>query len=415
MTEDERSIDTIVVGAGQAGLMMSRHLSQAGRDHLVLERRPTLGGGWQDRWDGFLLVSPNWISGLPGYPYEGDDPDGYMPGRAMAERVARYAQVIGAPVELETDVLRLQATPTAGRRFRLATSQGVIGTDHVIVATGGFHVPRIPEVATGFDPGVLQLHSHDYRSPERLPPGGVLIVGSGQTGVQLAEELHASGRKVVLSTSHCGRMARRYRGYDIFWWVRQLAERGEVVGAALPTVDQLPDPRMRFACNPHMSGHGGGHDTNLRQFAQDGIRLTGRLVGAEGRRAVFARDLTENLAFADGFFDRQLTPLLETYAAATGVALQDDDRAWPTTEPPEVDAIDLDAEDIGTVLWTTGYRRDDRWIELPIHDGTGIPRQRRGVTDVPGLSFLGMVWQWTNASANLSGMHLDAAHVAAAG
>lgn len=412
--DDPRSIEVVVMGAGQAGLMMSWHLQRAGREHIVLERRETLGGGWQDRWDGFRLVSPNWISALPGFAYDGDDPDGFMPRDDIASRVARYADVIGAPVERSTAVIRLSTPPggVAGRRFLVETSRGPLAADEVIVATGAFQVPRIPAVGATISPRVAQVHAHHYRSPAALPDGGVLIVGSGQTGVQLAEELQAAGRDVVLATGRCGRQVRRYRGHDIFWWARQVVERGEEHGTPLPRVDQLPDPRLRFACNAHLSGHGGGHDTNLRQTAIDGIRLTGRLLAADGERLTFAPDLGANLAFADTWFDRQLRPLLEAFAAADGIELGPDERTWPAFEPPEVETLDLAAEGIATVLWTTGYARDDSWLALPILDEFGTPRHMRGVSDVPGLSFLGLLFQLDNGSANLIGMQRDAAYLA---
>jgi putative flavoprotein involved in K+ transport len=393
---------------------MSWHLQRAGREHVVLERRDTLGGGWQDRWDGFRLVSPNWISALPGFPYDDDDPDGFMTRDAIAGRVARYAEVIGAPVERSTAVTRLSvpAGGVAGRRFLVETSRGTLAADAVIVATGAFQVARIPNMAAAISPRVTQVHAHDYRSPAGLPEGGVLIVGSGQTGVQLAEELQAAGRDVVLATGRCGRQARRYRGHDIFWWIRHVVERGDQHGTGLPRVDQLPDPRLRFACNAHLSGHGGGHDTNLRQMALDGIRLTGRLVAADGERLTFARDLADNLAFADGWFDQQVRPILDAFAAADGVELGPDDRRWPTYQPPEVDTLDLAAEGIGTVLWTTGYARDDSWLAMPILDAFGTPTHVRGVSDVPGLSFLGLLFQLDNGSANLLGMARDAAYLA---
>ena len=279
-----RSIETVVIGAGQAGLIMSWHLQQAGRPHVVLDRRETLGGGWQDRWDEFTLVSPNWTTSLPGYPYGGPDPDGFMSGQAVAARMRDYAEVIGAPVHRAADVRHLSAGGGGGRRFRLETSRGPIDADAVIVATGAFHTARFPAAAAGFSPRVAQVHSHDYRNASQLPPGGVLVIGSGQTGMQLTEELHEAGREVFLSVGHCGRAPRRYRGHDFFWWLRGLVTRGEAFEVQLPTVDQLAEPRLKFACNPHLSGHGGGHDTNLRQLALDGIRLVGPVRG-RGRRA----------------------------------------------------------------------------------------------------------------------------------
>jgi putative flavoprotein involved in K+ transport len=324
----------------------------------------------------------------------------------------RYAEVIDAPVVRAAAVQRLSTEGAGGRRFHLETSRGPIDTDDVIVATGAFHRPRIPEAAAGLPSSVAQVHAHDYRNPEQMPPGGVLIVGSGQTGVQLAEELHEAGRDVTLSVGRCGRAPRRYRGYDNFFWVRQLAARGPEFGTTLPTVDQFPEPRLRLACNPHVSGHHGGHDTNLRQMARDGIRLAGRFTGADGTRATFAPDLAENLAFADTFFDVRFRTLCDTFAERAGIDVGPDDRVWPTYEPPEVTELDLAAVGIGSVLWTTGYAPDYAWLDLPILDEFGVPRHVRGVSEVPGLTFIGLLWQHNNASANLSGVAVDAAYLA---
>lgn len=406
-----RSIDTVVIGAGQAGLLMSWHLQQAGRSHVVLDRRETLGGGWQDRWDDFRLVGPNLTTDLPGYPYDGTDPDGFMTRDEVAARMRRYADVIDAPVHRSTEVRRLSRADTGSRRFHVETSQGPIEADDVVVATGAFHVPRIPAAASSFSPRVRQLHAHDYHDEADLPPGGVLIVGSGQTGVQLADELRTAGREVVLSVGHCGRAPRRYRGHDFFWWFRQLATRGPEFGTPLPSVDRLADPRLRFACNPHLSGHAGGHDTNLRQMAKDGVRLAGRFERADGERTTFAADLSENLRFADGFFDARFRDLIEAFAERTGVDVTADDREWPDFDPPEVTGLSLDEAGIGTVLWTTGYTPDYGWLDLPILDEAGLPRHSRGISEVPGLSFIGLLWQHTNASANLVGLFADAEYL----
>ncbi|HEX2754462.1 MAG TPA: NAD(P)-binding domain-containing protein [Candidatus Limnocylindrales bacterium] len=407
-----RSVETVVIGAGQAGLALSWFLRQAGREHVVLERRTTLGGGWQDRWDAFCLVSPNWTTGVPGFDYDGDDPDGYMPRDEIVARFRRYATAIAAPVELGIAVTGLTRTDPRRPGFRLETSGGPIEAREVIVAAGGFHAPKIPAAASGFGPRILQLHSHQYRNADALPHGAVLVVGTGQSGVQLAEELQAAGRQVFLSVGHCGRAPRRYRDRDIFWWLRQFATKGPSVGAPLPTVDRLPDPRMRFACNPHLSGHAGGHTTNLRRFAADGMRLVGRFESGEGERARFAADLTANLRFADGFFDERLRPLCETLIERLGLELPphvDDPFVF---EPPEVTELDLAAEGISTVLFTSGYRLDFSWIDLPIFEESGLPVHVRGVTEVPGLTFIGLPWQYSMGSANLVSFAQDAAYLA---
>jgi putative flavoprotein involved in K+ transport len=406
-------IDTVVVGAGQAGLIMSYHLGRAGREHVVLDRRETLGGGWQDRWDAFQLVSPSWTTGLPGFPYDGPEPDEYLHRDGVIARMAGYATAIEAPVRLGTKVDRLTADGSNAARFRLETSRGTIRARDVIVATGAFHTPKIPPTASAFAPRIYQLHAHDYRNADQLPPGGVLLVGSGQTGCQLAEELQEVGRDVTLSVGHCGRAPRRYRGKDFFWWLRRIIEQGPDLGTPLPAVDTLPDPRARFACNPHLSGHGGGHDTNLRKFAAGGIRLVGRFEGADGERARFAADLSANLQFADEFFDQRFRTLWETFAERAGFDLPHDDRELFDFEPPEVAELDLASSSISTVLWTTGYAPDYGWLDLPVIGDFGLPRQVRGVSDVPGLTFLGLLWQHNQGSANLAGVAKDAEFLAA--
>jgi putative flavoprotein involved in K+ transport len=410
MADLPASIDSVVIGAGHAGLITSRLLRQAGREHVVLDRRATLGGGWQDRWDAFQLVTPNFLTDLPDFPYAAGDPDGFMTRDEIAGRTAAYAKVIDAPVELETEVQRVSLADDGRRGFRVDTSKGTIEARAVVGATGAFHRPRIPQ--TDLDAGITQLHAHHYRNPDALPPGGVLVVGSGQTGVQLTEELSAAGRSVTLSVGRCGRVPRRYRDRDMFWWFRHLARDGEATGIRLPTVEELPDPRLRFACNPHLSGHGGGHETDLRRFAAQGIRLVGHFEGADGTVATFRPDLEENLRFADAFFDLRFRDLFEAYAQAAGVRLPPDDRVPFDFSPPEVERLDLAREGISTVLWTTGYAPDYSWLDVPIERQADLPVHHRGETAVPGLTFIGMLWQRDNASANLAGVARDAEYLA---
>ncbi|HEY7130725.1 MAG TPA: NAD(P)-binding domain-containing protein [Candidatus Limnocylindrales bacterium] len=405
-----RSIDIAIVGAGQAGLIVSSLLGQAGREHVLLERRSMLGGGWQDRWDAFRLVSPNWTTTVPGFAYRGDDPDGYMPRDDIVDHWRAYAAAVRAPVELGTEVTRL-ATRDGGRPgLVLTTSRGTLEARRVLVAGGPFQTPFIPPISAGMDPSILQLHSHDYRNPSALPDGGVLLIGSGQTGVQLAEELTGAGRSVTMSVGHCGRVPRRYRDRDIFWWLRQLGTRGAAFGTPLPTAATLPNPRARFACNPQLSGHGRPHDTNLRKMASDGVRLVGRFAGADGTRATFQPDLTENLAFADTFFAERFQKTCDTFAERAGEPLPEDEVEQVAFEPPEVTELDLADEGISTVVWTSGYRPAFDWIQVdrPVIDDLGLPIQADGETAVPGLSFIGTPWLVDMGSANLVGVARDA-------
>jgi putative flavoprotein involved in K+ transport len=399
------STDVLVVGAGHAGLAMSGLLRDAGREHLVVEARDTLSGGWRDRWDEFTLVTPNWTASFPGWDYDGDDPHGFMGRDEIAARVGRYADVVRAPVALSAGVERL--TPREGGGFRVVTSRGELTARQVVVATGSYHTPRIPPFAKDISGRVTQLHSHDYRNQAALPDGGVLVVGSGQTGLQLAEELFEAGRRVFVSAGSAGRVPRRYRGRDIFEWLIDLLRRGPALGVTLPVAEQLPDGRRKFSAMPALTGRAGGHDTNLRRYAADGMSLAGRLTGVDGERLSFAGDLTVSLERADSFFDERFRGPIDTYIELAGVDAPPADDVALTYEPVELTELNLRDAGISTVIWATGYGLDYDWIEAPLLDTLGYPRNERGVACVPGLHFLGLLWQHSQASASLVGPSLD--------
>lgn len=401
----DTAVDVLIIGAGHAGLAMSGLLAEAGREPLVAERRDSLGGGWQDRWDEFRLVTPNWTASFPGWAYDGPDPDGFMGRDQIAARVAHYARVVGAPVALGTGVQRL--TPLDNGGFRATTSRGEILARDVVVATGSYHAPRVPAMAARISGRITQLHSHDYRNERALPEGAVLVVGSGQTGLQLAEELFAAGRTVYVSVGSAGRVPRRYRGRDIFSWLFDVMRHGAAHGVSFPTADQLPDPRRRFSAMPALSGHDGGHDTNLRRYAADGMRLAGRLTHADGERVTFADDLPTSLENADRFFDERFRAVIDNYIMRAAIAAPPDDRVEPTYEPVGPTELDLAREGISTIIWATGYAIDHSWIDAPVLDQHGHPRHIRGVTSVPGLHFLGLLWQHSQASASLVGPAFD--------
>ncbi len=379
---DTRRMPVVVVGAGQAGLAMSRLLTLAGTDHLVLERRTTLGGGWQDRWDSFRLVTPNWIASLPGQPYDGTDPDGYMPRDEIVARVARYAEQVRAPVMTGTAVERL--TPGDGG-FRLETSAGMMEAQAVVVATGSFHLPRVPELATRVPGDIHQVHSHAYRNASALPPGAVLVVGSGQTGVQLADELLAAGRRVYLAVGSNGWAPRRYRGRDIFGWLAALEVDGEAHGVVTPKADTLPDPRRRLMGTPQLSGHHGGRDVNLRRMAaRDGLTLLGHLEAVAGHRLSIAADLGARLRRSEAFFDEIVRPPIDTYIARAGIDAPPGTVDHEPYDPPEHTQLDLKAAGVTSIVWATGYRMDHSWIDAPIRRCPGDPAQpARGERD-PG-------------------------------
>ena len=405
----QRAIDIVIVGAGQAGLATSYYLTQAGREHVVLEASDRVGGSWRKRWDSFCLVSPNWASALPGLPYDGPDPDGFMLRDEVVSYLERYARLIDAPIRNRTRVRALRARDREG--FTLDTDDGPINAHKVVVATGAFQSPRIPSISRDLPRRILQLHTDEYRNEQALPPGAVVVVGSGQSGAQIVEELHEAGRSVFLCVSKCGRQRRRYRGKDISYWAYQILDRGAEVGVPPRTVDTLPSPAAKFACNPHLSGHGGGHEINLRRLGADGVVLLGHFEAAEGERARFADDLEANLQFSDEFFAKMVQPDFDRFIELAGIDAPADPEAQVAYEPPAVPELDLAKAGVGSVIWTTGYRPAFGWIDIPIFELDGYPRHRRGVTEVPGLFFIGLHWLHTFTSGLIGGVGIDAKYL----
>jgi putative flavoprotein involved in K+ transport len=354
-------------------------------------------------------VTPNWMSSFPGWAYDGGDADGFMGRDEIAARVARYAEVIGAPVALGTEVERL--APEAVGGFRVATNRGELSARQVVVATGSYHRPRLPAWAQSISGRVAQLHSHDYRNQAALPEGAVVVVGSGQTGLQLAEELFEAGRRVYIAVGSAGRVPRRYRGRDIFAWLTEIIRHGAEKGVTLPTADQLPDPRRRFNPMPALTGRNGGHDTNLRQYAADGMRLAGHLTGADGELLSFAGDLTESLEHADGFFEERFRGVIDSYIERAAIEAPPADHVAVDHQPEELTELNLRKAGISTLIWATGYDLGFGWIDAPILDELGYPRNVRGASTVPGLYFLGLVWQHSQASASLIGPELEGPHL----
>ena len=404
-----RRIDTLVIGAGQAGLAVSYHLTRQGRPHLVIEREG-IGASWRARrWDSFTLVTPNWTLQLPGFPYQGGDPHGFLPRDEIVRYLEAYARSFGAPVETGVAAERLSRRPK-GAGYRVETDRGPIEATNVVVTVGYFHRPSIPACATAIPAAVRQVHSSAYRNPAALPAGAVLVVGSAQSGCQIAEELNEAGRRVFLSLGSAGRLPRRYRGRDTDAWFADMG--GFDKGFADPA-----NPVERYRPNPHASGKRGGHSLNLRRFAGDGITLLGRLAGAEGATLAFAPDVNERVAAADRF-SRDVMREVDDYIAANGIDApapnaDNTDDGGPGDGPPlsEIRSLDLAAEGIATILWATGYRCDFDWIDLPVTDSRGYPIQDRGVSDFPGLYFCGLHWMYSLKSGLLFGVGEAARHV----
>ena len=393
-------IETVVVGAGQAGLAASYLLSERGRAHVVLERG-RVGETWRtQRWDGFYLNTPNFAQQLPGDPYQGDDPEAFAPLTEVIEYLEGYAARSATPVRTGFEA---EALTQLNAGYCVETSAGSFQCRNVVVATGAYQRPTPSRIGRDAPDDLFQLHTSEYRNPAQLPSGGVLVVGSGQSGCQIADELIDARRTVYLSCGRCPWVPRRYRGRELVRWMID-------TGLMDQTVDTLESPAARLACNPPVSGNDGGHDCNPRWLARRGAILLGRVTGFRGHTAEVAPDLEENLANGDAFRTR-IEQRFEEYFAARELDLPEPERE-PEHEPaPRIDELDLRAHGISTVLWANGFRPDYGWIDLPVFDADGWPVHDRGVTAFSGLYFVGLHWLYKRKSALFLGVGEDAEHV----
>lgn len=398
-------IDTLIIGAGQAGLSLSYYLTQQQRPHIILEKAAQLADAWRNhRWDSFTLVTPNWHIRLPGSEYQGNDPDGFMPRAEVVSYLERYAAGFNAPVRFGVTATAVESSVVG---LRVQTDHGEYQAANVVIATGLFQQPKIPPSSANLPGRVLQLHSGEYRDPQGLPPGAVLVVGSGQSGCQIAEELYQSGRKVYLCVGGSGgRAPRRYRGKDILWWLVQ-------TGFFNRTVDQLPSPKAKFAANPQISGKAGGHTLNLHKFAREGVTLLGRFTDAQDGMVYLAPDLHEKLEKIDKF-ELDLIKGIDEFIARNGYDIPQESlpRDRDGFDTPIITELDVNAAGISSIIWAGGYKFDFDWIRLPVLDDDGYPIQQRGVSAVPGLYFLGLHWLHTPKSGLFLGVGEDAGYIA---
>lgn len=403
-------IDIVIIGAGHAGLTMSYSLNQIGREHLILERGQ-VGERWRsERWDSFHFQFPNWTIELPGYKYQVEDPDAFAPGQEVVRFLDGYADFINAPVRCGVSVESLERISPEGR-FLIQTQNGSIEAEAVVIATGPFQRASIPVVSAAFPGGMFQVHSNEYRNADQLPPGAILVVGAGSSGCQITEDLIQSGRRVYLSVGRHRRVPRRYRGSDFSWW-------GSTMGLWEHTVDMLPSPEAKYDPLPLLTPANGGHDVDLRRMANDGATLLGRLQAINGSVITIANDLQKNLA--DG--DRRLTEYkrnVDSFITKSGLSVPEEMFSDEETPDPEevvrpLLELDLKTAGISSIIWATGFRYDFDWVKLPIFDDMGEPVHRRGVTNLPGLFFLGIRWLYKRKSHFMlkAGPAEDAAYIA---
>ncbi|KLU26897.1 FAD-dependent oxidoreductase [Caballeronia mineralivorans PML1(12)] len=393
----------IVVGGGQAGLSVSYFLKQAGIDHLVLEKN-TITHTWRtQRWDAFCLVTPNWQCALPGYPYTGDDPHGFMRKDEIIDYLDGFIRTVDAPVIEHTEVQRVARNGEGG--FSVSTSQGQFTADQIVVASGGYHTPIVPRMAERLPRSIVQVQSSEYRNPQALPEGAVLVVGSGQSGAQIAEDLHLAGRKVILAVGEAPRCARFYRGRDVVDWLADMKYYD------MP-VDQHPlREGVRDNTNHYVTGRDGGRDIDLRKFAAEGMELYGRLQDLQDGVLHFAPNLTGNLDDADKTFNG-INAGIDAYIAKNGIDAPPGSRYEALWSPAEErTTLDLQASGIGSIVWCIGFTPDFSWLDAPIFNGRGYPAHTRGLTPLDGLYFVGLPWLHTWGSGRFSGVARDAGFV----
>lgn len=399
-----RRVSVAIVGGGQAGLSVSRHLYDRGIDHVVFERHRRFHSWRVNRWDTFCLVTPNWQCRLPNFPYSGDDPHGFMLKDEIVDYLEAFAESFDPPIIEETAVTRIAPLECS---YQVETSKGVWLADQVVIATGGYDAPIVPPYAERLNPAIEQLHSRDYRRPSQLPEGATLVVGTGQSGVQIMEDLVRAGRKVHLAVGPAPRSPRLYRGRDATDWLHDM-------GHYAITIANHPDPiKALTQTNHYMSGRDGGKEIDLRRFVvEDGISLYGSLAEMDKNRLSFLPDLEKNLDDADRSYCG-IRDQIDAYIAREGIDAPEEppfQKVWrPETEVTEIDAEGLN---ITSVVWSIGFRPDYSWIDVDVFDERGKPLFDRGVTNTPGFYFIGLGWLNTWGSGRFLAIEEDSRYLA---
>jgi putative flavoprotein involved in K+ transport len=397
-------VSTVVIGAGHAGLAASRFLTERSIDHVVLERGQVANSWRCERWDSLRLLTPNWQSRLPGYRYDGPDPDGYMTMREVIDFISHFATVSRAPVRTNTTVTSVKHT---GRGYRVVTSSGTIGCRCLILASGACNVPSVPSLRSAVPASIEQFTPFDYRNPSHLPDGGVLVVGAAATGVQLAGEIHRSGRPVTISVGEHVRLPRMYRGRDVLWWM-------DASGVWNQRYDEIDDlMRARGLPSPQLVGTPERTTVDLNTLSDIGVSLVGRLAAVRDGRALFSGGLRNLFALADLKMER-LLDTFDEWARTTGLDgnVGEPERFAPTRVPESSRLqMDLRSGEIRSIVWATGFRPDYSWLDVPVVDQKGYLRHEGGVVEAPGLYALGLPVLRRRKSSFIHGVEDDARDV----
>ncbi len=397
-------IDAIIIGAGHAGLAASYCLSELSIDHQVIERGEVANSWRHERWDSLTLLTPNWQSRLPGFSYSGDDPDGFMAMQEVVRFIDDYSGFCKAPLQTHTTVTSL--TPTTDG-YQVVTDRGEWYCRSVVIASGACNVPAIPKVAKDLPADIQQVTPREYRNPDQLVEGGVLVVGASATGLQLAEEIHRSGRPVTIASGEHVRLPRIYRGRDIQWWM-------DATGLLDEGLDDIDDiNRARHLPSPQLVGSLDHQILDLNTMTGLGIKLVGRLMGVNNGHLQFSGSIANVCALADLKMNR-LLKLIDEWAEQNplGSRFEPTER-FPRTEVDEVPCLDLDLSTSGirTIVWATGYRPDYSWLEVPVLDRKGMIKHAAGVADSPGMYVLGMPFLRKRKSSFIHGIEDDARYV----
>ncbi|MGW5959622.1 MSMEG_0569 family flavin-dependent oxidoreductase [Methylorubrum thiocyanatum] len=403
MTSEPRHVPVAVVGGGQAGLSVSYHLTQRGIDHLVFEKRSAAHSWETQRWDTFCLVTPNWQCDLPGHPYDGPEPDGFMRKDEIVAYLKAFVTKVNPPIREGVAVTRVARRDDG--LFSVETSEGDYTADEIVVASGGYHTPIIPRMAERLPGSITQIHSNQYRNPAQLPAGEVLVVGSGQSGAQIAEDLHLAGRRVHLAVGDAPRCARFYRGRDVVTWLADM-------GYYEMTVDDHPlRDGVRDNTNHYVTGRDGGRDIDLRRFASEGMRLYGVLEDYRDGSLHFRDGLKRSLDQADRTYNG-INAAIDKYIAENGIDAPAQAHYTPVWEPGEpVTRLALAETGITSVVWCIGFTPDFRWLDASVFNGAGSPKHRRGVTSEEGVYFIGLPWLNTWGSGRFGAVGRDAEYV----
>lgn len=391
----------IIVGGGQAGLSLSYCLKEKGFEHIVFEKN-TIGYSWRSkRWDSFCLVTPNWQCKLPGYHYFGAEPEGFMQKDQIVQYIEDYAASFAPPITEGVEVLSVR---NSQGRFTVTTTIGEYTADTVAIASGSYHCPKIPPLAQNLDKSIVQLHSSEYKNPQSLP-NTVLVVGTGQSGCQIAEDLHLAGKKVHLCVGSAPRSPRKYRGKDVVEWLDKM-------GYYDLSIDQHPQKdQVRAKTNHYVTGRDGGREIDLRSFALEGMQLYGSLDDVKNPYLQFRDNLQQNLDGADGVAEN-IKKNIDKFIDSNQIQAPVEPSYQPVWQPKTtITQLDYQHADIEAVIWCTGYQSDFSWIKMPVFDEKGYPQHDRGVTAIEGLYFLGLPWLYTWGSGRFSGIARDARYL----